>query len=526
MANTIQQAINGLFYTIANVNSSSNPTQVTGLTVANLDVTKLSITGGSTGQVLTYAANGTAHWANPTGSSGGSGTVTSVTTTGSALGFSLSGGPITTTGTVTLTGPTVTDLRTTLGIANIANIALNGNSGQVITGSGSFIPVPTGSGSGTVTQVTGNGSGLGFSLGGTVTTTGNITLTAPTASELITNMGLGNIATVNATGSTTNYLRADGTWQPVTSSGTSLPSQTGNSGKFLKTDGTNLSWDASGGSGTVTQVTGSGSGLGFSLGGTVTTSGSITLATPTTTQLKTSLGLGNIVGINFNNDNQTYLRGDGNWTRVTTDPIPNVPNLNGSTTSFLRGDGTWSIVPMGTVAQLNLNSNSQTYLNGMGQWTAPSGVTGVTAGNNISITGTATAPVVNCDTFKFAKELANIQSIPTTAIVVGVKNGSIYYNSATATSVATVNIIGDSTTTLNSMMNVGETLTVTVMITNGATPQGISSVSIDGTVRTVKMLNGSDLTGVANSITSYTFTIIKTAATPTYTVIGSKVRYA
>ena len=39
-----------------------------------------------------------------------------------------------------------------------------------------------------------------------------------------------------------NILRADGTWA-AGPSGT-LPSQTGNSGKFLTTDGTNASWSS------------------------------------------------------------------------------------------------------------------------------------------------------------------------------------------------------------------------------------------------------------------------------------------
>jgi hypothetical protein len=60
--------------------------------------------------------------------------------------------------------------------------------------------------------------------------------------------------------------------------GTVLPSQTGNANKYLKTDGTGLSWaTVSGGSGTVTSVGGTGTVSGISLSGTVTTSGNLTL---------------------------------------------------------------------------------------------------------------------------------------------------------------------------------------------------------------------------------------------------------
>jgi hypothetical protein len=54
------------------------------------------------------------------------------------------------------------------------------------------------------------------------------------------------------------------------------PSQTGNSGKYLTTDGTDTSW-ASNPLGTVTSVGGTGTVSGISLSGTVTTSGNLTL---------------------------------------------------------------------------------------------------------------------------------------------------------------------------------------------------------------------------------------------------------
>jgi len=54
------------------------------------------------------------------------------------------------------------------------------------------------------------------------------------------------------------------------------PDQTGNSGKYLTTDGSNTSW-ATNPLGTVTSVSGTGTVSGISLSGTVTTSGSLTL---------------------------------------------------------------------------------------------------------------------------------------------------------------------------------------------------------------------------------------------------------
>ena len=56
-----------------------------------------------------------------------------------------------------------------------------------------------------------------------------------------------------------------------------LPSQTGQSGKYLTTNGTAVSWATVGGSGTVTSVGGAGTVNGLTLTGTVTTSGNLTL---------------------------------------------------------------------------------------------------------------------------------------------------------------------------------------------------------------------------------------------------------
>lgn len=56
-----------------------------------------------------------------------------------------------------------------------------------------------------------------------------------------TNAGTSGLVPAPAATDNTKYLRGDGTWQTV-SGGDPLPSQTGNSGKFLTTNGTSASW--------------------------------------------------------------------------------------------------------------------------------------------------------------------------------------------------------------------------------------------------------------------------------------------
>ena len=514
-----QQQINGLFYTIATGNSSG----VTGLSVANLTANTLNIAngglklpGGTLGQVLTTYANGQTYWSTPSG--GGGGGVTQVATGGSGLGFSLSGGPITTTGTVTLNAPTSATLRTNLNIGSVANINLNGTTTQYLRGDGVWSTVS--GGSGTVSNVGGTGSGLGFSLSGAVTTTGNLTLAVPSSATLITNLGLGNIATINATGSTTNYLRADGTWQPVSGGGTTLPNQSGNTGKFLTTDGTNLSWGGMAGSGTVTSVGSNGGGLGFSLTGTVTSTGNITLVAPTTVGLRTSLAIGNVANINFNGNGSQALLGNGVWGSIGGGgSTSNVPNLTGNTSQWLRGDG-WST--LGNIATVNIDGNSSNVLYGNGVFAVLPVAPTITGGNNITVS----SGVVSLDTLKFAKEAVQLITIPSTGTLnVDVLTNSVVYNTAVATSPITLNFRGNGSVTMNNLLSVGQSITATVLITNGPTPQAVSQVTIDGGSQAVKMITGTNLSGVANAVVAYTFTAFKTA-TSTYTVIGSKASYA
>jgi len=80
-----------------------------------------------------------------------------------------------------------------------------------------------------------------------------------------------------------------------------IPSQTGNSGKFLTTDGTATSWATVSGSGTVTSVAVSGGTTGLTTsGGPITSTGTITLAGTLAvanggTGVVTSTGTGNVV---------------------------------------------------------------------------------------------------------------------------------------------------------------------------------------------------------------------------------------
>jgi hypothetical protein len=169
-----------------------------------------------------------------------------------------------------------------------------GTPGQVLTSSGSGSSptwTPTTSG-GTVTSVsaTGGVTGLGF-LGSPITTSGTLTL----AGTLNINSG--------GTGATTQSSAINNL----------LPPQTGNAGRVLSTDGTNVTWTASSGIGTVTSVSVIGA-QGISVTGSpIITVGTIALGlgdiTPTSVTSPGTVTGSNISGSNTG-DQTITLTGD------------------------------------------------------------------------------------------------------------------------------------------------------------------------------------------------------------------------
>jgi len=104
---------------------------------------------------------------------------------------------------------------------------------------------------------------------------------------------------------------------------------------------------------------------------------------------------------------------------------------------------------------------------------------------------------------------------------------SVLYYTTNASANWTLNIRGTSGTTLNSMLAVGDAITVVFLATNGATAYYPTVYQIDGSAVTPKWQGGTaPSAGNASSIDSYSLTILKTAATPTYVVLGSQTKFA
>ena len=128
-----------------------------------------------------------------------------------------------------------------------------------------------------------------------------------------------------------------------------------------------------------------------------------------------------------------------------------------------------------------------------------------------------------------AKETLNIAAIAATGTVnIDIVTSTYWYYTTSATANWTLNFRGNATTTLSSLLAVGASVSVVFLNTSGATAYYPTAFQIDGTAVTPKWSGGTAPTaGNASSIDAYSFTIMKTATTPTYTVLaGGAVKFA
>jgi hypothetical protein len=137
--------------------------------------------------------------------------------------------------------------------------------------------------------------------------------------------------------------------------------------------------------------------------------------------------------------------------------------------------------------------------------------------------GTSTNPILVS-----AEERTTVSATAATGTINfdAVTQGVLYYTT-NATANFTLNIRGSSSATLNSILTTGDAITVVFLNTNGTTAYYPTVYQIDGSAVTPKWQGGTaPSAGNASSIDAYSLTIIKTAGTPTYTVLASQTKFA
>ena len=146
---------------------------------------------------------------------------------------------------------------------------------------------------------------------------------------------------------------------------------------------------------------------------------------------------------------------------------------------------------------------------------------------------TLTSPAINTATIVDAvmrgleEDVNVVASAATGTINLEVGTASVWYYTTNATANHTLNIRYSSSVSLNTALATGDAITVVWMNTNGTTAYYPNVIQIDGTTVTPKIQGGTAIAaGNASSIDVYVFTIIKTAATPTYVVLESQTKFA
>jgi hypothetical protein len=153
------------------------------------------------------------------------------------------------------------------------------------------------------------------------------------------------------------------------------------------------------------------------------------------------------------------------------------------------------------------------------------GITSNTVG--VSDTQTLTNKTIQDALFNTdIKERITVSAIGANSnIAVNILDNQILYYTANASVNFTVNIRGNASTTLNSLIQTGEVITTTFLNTNGATAYYNNVVQVDGTTVTPRWQGGTAPTaGNSSAIDSYTYTIIKTG-NAAFTVLAAQTQF-
>jgi len=240
------------------------------------------------------------------------------------------------------------------------------------------------------------------------------------------------------------------------------------------------------------------------------------------------------------------------------------PNLIANTGAFYGSGAGLTSIPganvTGTVANATYSTTAGTATSATTAGTvttaAQPNITSVGTLNGLTVTGTATADTVSGTTGSFTnatvvglaattlqcsgnavfastqqtrdiiEQVSVNASAPTSTTNINLYGSATNYYTVAATANWTFNFRGNSSVTTNSYLSTGQSVTTTILVTQGSSAYYPTAFTIDGTSVAPKWLGGAaPAAGDPNSIDAYTFTIVKTASA-TYTVFASVAKYA
>ena len=158
-------------------------------------------------------------------------------------------------------------------------------------------------------------------------------------------------------------------------------------------------------------------------------------------------------------------------------------------------------------------------------------ITGLTAGTGITITSaTGPVPTISISTgaaLTSPEEIITLSAVAATgAINIDTLTSAVDIRTVNASGNWTINVRGDGSTTLNSLMAIGSQVSIVFESPQGATAYYPTAFNVDGSAVVPKWLGGSaPSSGNINSNDVYVYTIRKTGAA-TFTALASQNKFA
>lgn len=203
--------------------------------------------------------------------------------------------------------------------------------------------------------------------------------------------------------------------------------------------------------------------------------------------------------------------------------------------SIVLDGATGELFPVWTTATRPASPNtSQTgYNSTLGSIEFYNGSTWVTpASGSVPVTYTATQTFSGSSSniaaiFADSAEICTISATAAAGTInYDVTTQSVLYYTTNAASNWTVNFRGSGTTSLNTAMSTGQSVTVAFIVTQGSTAYINNSVTVDNVSVTPKWQGGAaPVSGSASGIDVYVYTIIKTGSA-TFTILASRTKFA
>jgi hypothetical protein len=140
-----------------------------------------------------------------------------------------------------------------------------------------------------------------------------------------------------------------------------------------------------------------------------------------------------------------------------------------------------------------------------------------------AVTGDKLATTITTSNVNLSGATSFLSTVFETANVTTLMGANTTINVAQPLVVFTANSSANSTVNFTGLagMPVGNTASFTIINPNSSTPKYISAYQIDGSATTVKWAGGAPIGAASANTDIYSFSIIKTSATPTYNVFAS-----